>query len=693
MLQRTSASLQAVARHLPFQRRFAMPFNQSQHAHDAVATVPQSLPPFNYDAWNELLQAEHFFFRVDLNQNINFVSDSVRRMMGHRPEDLIGKDYREFFDVDHPMRVRYLEVSDRFSSTDPPGLKRTVGRRADGRMAFLWAREREVVGEHGFVGREFMVYDATSRVETLLSLRQSERKYRRLVEGLRTDYIIYARDAKGMITYVSPSVKKVLGYEPEELIGTYARDAYADPAHGRQVVDRFVRESEEGKPSQSIVIEVRHRDGSVRAMEINERPVFALDGKLASVEGISKDVTEADAANRQIRELKDDLERRVALRTDEMQRMYEDLRASEARYRDVVETLNDFVVRWKPDGTRTFVNEAFARFHSVTPADLIGTTFVPTIHLEDQAAFQEAMDSVSTDKPSTTYEIRVLRRDGSFPWVQWNTRAKFDDQGQIDHFQSVGRDVTALKAAADMLRQKEVHLAHLSRLATMGEMVAGIAHEINQPLHAAKTFAEAARRNLQLGGREKIDKAIECSSEISDAITRTVQIIRRLRDFTKSQPFELEALSMNDVVREATELAGYEIRRSSTKLRLDLADGLPITLGDRIQLEQLVVNLLMNGCEAMEQTPAVDKILLVRTSLESGALTLAVKDAGSGVDDAEMHRLFEAFYTTKNEGMGMGLVLCKSIAEAHGGELRAERNDAGPGMTFNLSLPATGGNS
>lgn len=670
-----------------------MPLHQSRDSHDFIATVPpQPLPSFNYEAWNELLQAEHFFFRVDLHHKINFVSDSVRQKMGYRPEDLLGKDYREYFDLDHPMRVRYLEVSERFSTNDPPGLKRTVGRRADGRLAFLWTRGREVLAEFGLLGREFMAYDATSRVETWLSLRHSERKYRRLVEGFRTDYVIYARDAKGMITYVSPSVKKVLGYEPEELIGAYARDIYADPSHGRQMVESFNRDYEQGTSSQSTFIEVRHRDGSLRQMEINERPVFALDGKLASVEGISKDVTAAAAADRQIRDLKDDLERRVALRTDEMQRMYEDLRASEARYRDVVETLNDFIVRWTPDGTRTFVNEAYNRFHDLPTGGLIGTNLRQGIHPDDEAEFIKRMAAISPENPSMSIELRVLRRDGSYPWVQWNNRAKFDPSGKIVEFQSIGRDVTALRAAADLLRQKEAHLAHLSRLATMGEMVAGIAHEISQPLHAAKTFAEAARRNLQTGGAEKVEKAIECTSEISEAITRTVHIIRRLREFTKSQPFELEALSLNDIAGEAAELAGHGIRRSGAKLRFELAENLPDVLGDRIQLEQLVVNLLMNGCEAMEYAHAAERVLVVRTAAHGAALSLEVRDTGSGVSEADMHRLFEAFYTTKEEGMGMGLVLCKSIAEAHRGDLRAERNVDGPGMTFILTLNSTGGN-
>jgi len=670
-----------------------MPLHQSRDSHDFVASVPpQPWPSFNYEAWNELLHEEHFFFRVDLHQKINFVSDSVRQKMGYRPEDLLGTDYREHFDLDHPMRVRFLEVSERFSNNDPPGLKRTVGRRADGRLAFLWTREREVRGEFGLLGREFMVYDATSRVETWLSLRQSERKYRRLVEGFRTDYVIYARDAKGMITYVSPSVKKVLGYEPEELIGTYARDIYADPSHGRQMVERFNRDYEQGTSSQSTLIEVRHRDGSLRQLEINERPVFALDGKLASVEGISKDVTAAAAAERQIRELKDDLERRVALRTDELQRINEDLRASEARYRDVVETLNDFIVRWTPDGTRTFTNEAYNRFHDLPTGGLVGTNLRQGIHPDDETEFLKKMASVTPDNPSMSIELRVLRRDGSYPWVQWNTWAKFDASGRPVEYQSIGRDVTELRAAADLLRQKEAHLAHLSRLATMGEMVAGIAHEINQPLHAAKTFAEAARRNLQTGGAKKVEKAIECTTEISDAITRTVHIIRRLREFTKSQPFELEALSLNDIAREAAELAGHGIRRCGTKLRFDLAENLPEVLGDRIQLEQLVVNLLMNGCEAMEHSHAAERILVIRTEARGSTQALAVTDAGAGVSEADMHRLFEAFYTTKEEGMGMGLVLCKSIAEAHGGDLRAERNAEGVGMTFTLTLNSTGAN-
>jgi C4-dicarboxylate-specific signal transduction histidine kinase len=221
----------------------------------------------------------------------------------------------------------------------------------------------------------------------------------------------------------------------------------------------------------------------------------------------------------------------------------------------------------------------------------------------------------------------------------------------------------------------------------MGEMVAGIAHEVGQPLHAAKTFAEAARRNLQAGGKERIATAIECTTEISEAVTRTVQIIRRLREFTKSQPVELENIALVQVIRNAVELSAYEIRRTGVTVKTQAPKSLPTVVGDRIQLEQMMVNLLMNACQAMEHIPAADRQLTVTAEVVGKAIRVAVRDNGVGIAEEDVPKLFDAFYTTKKEGMGMGLVLCKSIAEAHGGDLRFEANRDEPGTTFVLTLP------
>jgi C4-dicarboxylate-specific signal transduction histidine kinase len=221
----------------------------------------------------------------------------------------------------------------------------------------------------------------------------------------------------------------------------------------------------------------------------------------------------------------------------------------------------------------------------------------------------------------------------------------------------------------------------------MGEMVAGIAHEVGQPLHAAKTFAEAARRNLQTGGEERIKTAIECTTEISYAITRTVQIIRRLREFTKAQPVELEKLSLKKVVHDAIELSAYEIRRVGVSVRVHVSGALPTVVGDRIQLEQMFLNLITNACQAMEQTPPEERVLRISAEATEDRIRVAIRDAGVGIPPSEVHRLFDAFYTTKKEGMGMGLVLCKSIADAHGIDIRFEANRDGPGTTFVLAIP------
>jgi PAS domain S-box-containing protein len=663
-----------------------MPLDQTQQAHDFELSLAAERP-FDIQDWFGAWRREYVFFRIDLHGRINFVAPSVKEILGYEPAEMLGRNYREFFDLDDPLIAQALDLCDDLGASDPMEIQRSIARRKDGRSAFFSLREREITGPGGLIGKEVLGQDVTARVEAELSLRQSERKYRRLVEGLKSDYIIYARDAQGLLTYVSPSVEKVLGFPPEELIGRYAYEVFAQPDAARAAVDQFTRESEAGKHLHKFVGEIQRRDGSMCVLEVQARPVFDFDGRFVAMEGIAKDVTEPSRAAEEIRRLKEDLERRVALRTEELQRMNEELRASEARYREVVDAQTEFIVRWRPDGTRTFVNDAYCRFQKATAEELLGRQFLLVIHSDDRAAFEESIASMSTAKPSSLFEGRIRLLHGGYAWMQWETRALFDAEGRPCEYQSVGRDVTELKAAGDLLRQKEAHLAHLSRLATMGEMVAGIAHEVSQPLHAAKIFAEAARRNLQSGGADRVNKAIECTAEISQAITRTVQIIRRLREYTRAQPFQVEQLSVNELLRDALELVAYEVRRVGVAAKLNLAAPLPKIVGDRIQLEQLLVNLLKNACEAMEQTELGKRILQISAAAGEGSVCLSIRDAGVGISAAEVPRLFEAFYTTKPEGMGMGLVLCKSIADAHGIDLRFEKNEDGPGVTFRLTIP------
>jgi PAS domain S-box-containing protein len=655
---------------------------------DRPASSRVATRPFDFRAWLEAWQEEFVFFRVDQAARIEYISPSVQAILNFEPAEIVGRGYHEFFDPTHPLCDQLRDLSNRMLAHDAPESKRCIARRRDGQYVFFLLRERDVFDEYGaLLGKEVMAQEVTRRVEAELWLRQSERKYRRLVEGFRGDYIIYTRDAKGLLTYVSPSIESVLGYPREEVLGRNWRMLTGTPlAETADLLDRRTSE-ENGRQLLQVVLEVPRRDGEKRILEVQEWAIFGVDGRCLAMEGIAKDVTTAHRSETEVRHLKEDLERRVALRTDELSRINEELRASEKRYRNVVETQSEFIVRWTPDGRRTFVNEAYCRFLGLPAQELLGSNVMPDVHPDDRHLVGKFIANSAQDQSTAPGEARIIAADGSVRWTQWITRTEFDDAGRPTEFQSVGRDVTELKLAADLLRQKESHLTHLARLATMGEMVAGIAHELNQPLHAAKTFAEAARRHLDSGRDDATERAIECCKEISQAIVRTVEIIRRLREFTRASPVKLESLDLNEVVEGAVEIVSHVIRKTEAGLKLDLAANLPEVAGDRIQLEQVFVNLLQNACDALHDTPVSERQLGVRTFQCGPSVCLEITDTGCGVPAANASRVFDAFFTTKSDGMGMGLSLCKSIAEAHQMHIEFCPNGNDRGTTFRVSIP------
>jgi C4-dicarboxylate-specific signal transduction histidine kinase len=294
--------------------------------------------------------------------------------------------------------------------------------------------------------------------------------------------------------------------------------------------------------------------------------------------------------------------------------------------------------------------------------------------------------SLTPEQPTITSEHRVVRADGSLGWNQWTNRAIFDEQGKSKGYQSVGRDITDLKLVEDLVLEREEHLKRVSRLAIMGELIAGIAHEIHQPLHAAQLFAEAARRNLEMGAARGVDTAIECTREISNAITRTATIIRHLRSFTTNKPTKIEPLDMNEVVREVVDVLSYETRRAGVQLKFDLAEQLPTWNGDRVQIQQILVHLLRNAYEAMPTGERSDWQVAITTKQENHCLYVDFVDNGVGTEIVDVERLFDAFYTTKPEGLGMGLSICKTIAESLNADVEARKNPE-RGMTFTLRLP------
>jgi PAS domain S-box-containing protein len=283
-------------------------------------------------------------------------------------------------------------------------------------------------------------------------------------------------------------------------------------------------------------------------------------------------------------------------------------------------------------------------------------------------------------------EKEYIRKDGSRVPVLVGA-ATFEEQAKEGV--AFVLDLTELKRAEAEVRESErrhremqMELAHANRLATMGQLTASIAHEVNQPIAATLTNAQTALRWLP----SNVEKATQAIDRIVQDGERAAGIIDRIRALIKKAPARRENLQINDVIVEVVGFARSEISRNGVSLQMQLTDGLPPIEGDRVQLQQVLLNLMINAIEAMGQISDGRRELLISTQIEEGCLLVALRDSGPGLSEIALERAFEAFYTTKSSGLGMGLSICRSIVEAHGGRLWATAN-APKGAAFQFTLP------
>ena len=242
------------------------------------------------------------------------------------------------------------------------------------------------------------------------------------------------------------------------------------------------------------------------------------------------------------------------------------------------------------------------------------------------------------------------------------------------------------RIAEDELRAARLDLAHVSRLA-LGELVASIAHEISQPLTSIQSNASVGLRRLSdEPGPDSVSELREIFVDIRDQSRRAADVVGRVRALASRRPVERHPLDVNEVAREIVRLVGTEARRRGVTVRTDLAPSLPAVAGDRVCLEQVLLNLVINAMDAMDQLEDAERQLLVRTRRLDAAVEIAVTDVGHGIPSDRMDRLFDAFFTTKKEGLGLGLAIVRTIVEAHDGRIWAE-DHGGRGATFHMSLP------
>ena len=305
-------------------------------------------------------------------------------------------------------------------------------------------------------------------------------------------------------------------------------------------------------------------------------------------------------------------------------------------------------------------------------------------HPDDRGRLKRLLDQVCAAKQNWTVEHRLLFPDGRIKHIQVVAHAASDTGDRLEYVGAL-MDVTAAKHAQEALQQAQSELAHVTRVTTLGELTASIAHEVNQPLAGIITNGEACLRWL----RNEPPNLEEARSAVARMIrdgNRASEVIRRLRALTKKTDPQKMPLEINDVIKDVVGLVQREVLNHRVRLGLDLDPKLTTVFGDRVQLQQVIINMIMNGIEAMGTVTNRSRELVIRSRRhEPDQALIAVQDSGTGIDPDNRDRLFNAFFTTKPNGMGMGLSICRSIIEAHGGEMWASPND-GPGATFSFTV-------
>jgi PAS domain S-box-containing protein len=391
----------------------------------------------------------------------------------------------------------------------------------------------------------------------------------------------------------------------------------------------------------------------------------------------------------------DDLTFQVAEREKAEAEIRELASGLEAKIRRLVEANVVGIVMWNLEGAITGANEGFLEMVQYTREDIAsgGVRWTDLTPAEWRGCDERAVAELKATGSFQPFEKEYFRKDGSRVPVLLGG-ALFESSGNegvafVLDVTEQKRAQERLRASEGRLREAQAECAHVNRVATMGQLTASIAHEVLQPISAGITNAQTALRWLRSRPPD-LEEVRQALGRIVNEGNRVTDIIDRIRAFITKAPARKDPLQINEAIREVIALTHGEVVKQGVSVRTQLAEGVPRIRGDRVQLQQVIINLIINAIEAMSGVGKASRGLLIGTGQEaSGGVLVSVRDSGPGLDGEDLSRLFDAFYTTKPGGMGMGLSICRSIIEAHGGRIWASRN-VGPGATLQFTLPVAG---
>jgi PAS domain S-box-containing protein len=591
-------------------------------------------------------------------------------MVSHQALEFFGRTFEELNrwgtnDMIHPEDLHgVIDAFTRALTTGRPYEVLARFRRADG--VYRWSQNGgcPLRDRNGDIARWCsLITDIDDQKRAEEALRESEHESRLIVDSIPG--LIAVLDTSGEIERVSQPVLDYFGKSLEEC-RQWAVDDTIHPDDRPAYLQAFERSFAAGEPIEFDAFRARRFDGVYRWLNMRGLPLRDRQGHIVRWYFLLTEV-------------------------DDRKRAEDELRRSEARHRVVVETANDAVVSIDESGTIILANPATKRIFGYNPEELIGkplTVLMPgAMGKLHEAGFKRYLETGARQLNWGGTGMTALRANGEeFP-VEISFGEMTVDRRKI--FTGFIRDISEKKRYEAELRNTQAELARMMRVMTIGQLTASIAHEVSQPLSGIITNASTCFRMLKSdppnidGARETAQRTIRDGNRASEVITR----LRTL--FTKKQ-IEVAPLDLNEAAREVIALLSGELQRNNVILKQEFSDHLPAVHGDRVQLQQVILNLLRNASDAMSGIEDRPRQLVLRTDPEGEHVRLSVQDSGVGFTLEVAEKMFESFYTTKSDGMGVGLSVSRSIIEANHGRLWATAND-GPGATFAFSIPCEHG--
>ena len=601
---------------------------------------------------------------IDHQSRIETFNAAAERLFGYSSAEVIGQH------INMLMPEPYRTGHDRYMSTyQATGKARIIGigrevtaQRRDGSVFPASLAVGEIPGSDPkrFVG---FIHDITTRKAATEALRRERDRAQSYLDLAQV--MLVAIDSAGMITLINRKGCEILGYTEAELVGgdwfeqcvpdnqrAAARAALQGAMHGG------------GRALDYTEDEVRTRDGQLKLIAWHTNRVYDEHGHAIGVLGSGEDVTERRRGEQALR------------RSEQL------LRSAQS-----IAKLGNFELH-EPGGAVFWSQQVYDIFGLDPRAGPLELTRFgrDSVHPDDRDRFQREWRRALDETGKFDLEYRILRPDASTREVHTLAQILPSNDGQSLVITGTFHDVTDRKLADEEMRQGQERLAHVARLSTMGEMATGLAHEINQPLTAIATYAQAAVRLMDRAGGADPAELREVLVQITAQALRAGEVIRRLRVFVKNRTAHTETLDMNRLIEDLRVLAEPDARVNDVRLTLDLAPSVAAVAADPVQIQQVLLNLIRNAIDAMLEAPGAPREVVVRTATVGEEVEVAVIDRAGGIPPEVAAHLFNPFYTTKAAGTGLGLAISRSIIRAHRGTL-GHRPTPGGGTTFYFTLP------